>query len=418
MSFALATAKKDVQRKLRDPFAILLWLGIPIVIGAMLKFAFGGSNGASPQASILVVDEDDSFLSDFLLSALSADRGPTMPFTAESVDGRDEGRARIDDGDASALLIIPAGFSDALLLEEPCTLELVTNPAQRILPGMVEEALTMLVDASFYLHRVFGEPMRAIVQEPPPDRDTLDSAEVARISVQINDIMERALALLTPPVIKLVAEETAGEAEDDAAGLDFATLFFPSMLFMTLFFLAQGMSEDLWVERDAGTLRRALTTPNHAAAFVLGKVLAALIFVAGVTAGGVLLAQLAFGVALNNVALAITWATLAGAMLVLFLFLLQLFATSQRAGNLLTTLVTMPLLMLGGSFFPFEAMPSGMASIGRMTPNGWALEQLKSILSDTIEPSGLATAFAGVLAICVVLFLLTSRRIAGAFVRS
>jgi ABC-type multidrug transport system permease subunit len=74
--------------------------------------------------------------------------------------------------------------------------------------------------------------------------------------------------------------------------------------------------------------------------------------------------------------------------------------------------------MLGGSFFPFEAMPAGMAALGRKTPNGWALEELKAILGDTIEPARLALAFAGLLAVCAVLFLLATRRIAGAFARS
>jgi ABC-type multidrug transport system permease subunit len=364
---------------------------------------------------VLVVDEDDSFLSGFLVGALGTESGAKMPFTAEKVDEA-EGRARIDEGDASALLVIPAGFADAIFREEPCTLRLVTNPAQTILPGMVEEALTMLVDGTFYLHRVFGEPLRAMAAEPPPGRDTFPSEEVARISLQINDLMERVTALLTPPVMKVVVETPADE--DDSGGIDFAQLFFPSMLFMTLFFLAQGMSEDLWVEKDAGTLRRVLVTPNRAAALVAGKLAAALIFVASVSFVGMLLARLTFGIKLDNLPLAVLWATATGAMLVLFLYLLQLFASSQRAGNLLTNLVTMPLLMIGGSFFPFEAMPAGMAAIGRKTPNGWALEQLKAILTGTAEPGALAVAFGGLVLVCLVLFVLTTRRLAGAFARS
>ncbi len=36
--------------------------------------------------------------------------------------------------------------------------------------------------------------------------------------------------------------------------------------------------------------------------------------------------------------------------------------------------------MLGGSFFPFEAMPGWMASVGRWTPNGIVLERFKAVL--------------------------------------
>jgi ABC-type Na+ efflux pump permease subunit len=413
--FAFAVMTKDLRRRLRDPLSFLLWLGIPIAIAGMIKLAFGGGgDGKGPQAHVLIVDEDGSFLSELLVGALATKRGPELPLAGEKVTEA-EGRARIDAGDASALLVIPAGFADSLLLEEPCTLELVTNPAQTILPGIVEEALSMLVDATFYLHRVFGEPLRAMAVDPPVGRDTLDSAEVARISVQINDLVERVLALLTPPVMKVVVATTP---DDEPNGMGFAQLFFPSMLFMTLFFLAQGMSEDLWVEKSAGTLRRALVTPNRAAGLVLGKLLAALTFAALVTLIGMLLARAVFGISLANLPLAVAWATASAAMLTLFLYLLQVHASSQRAGNLLTNLVTMPLLMLGGSFFPFEAMPAGMAALGRKTPNGWALVQLKSILADALDPARLGIAFGGLALVCAVLFLLTARRLAGAFARS
>jgi len=418
VTFAVAVMTKDLRRRLRDPMSFLLWLGIPIAIAGMLQLAFGGGggDGGGPRAHVLVVDEDGSFVSGLLASAFSTDRGPDLPFSAELVDA-DEGRERIDAGDASALLVIPDGFGDALLREEPCVLSLVKNPAQTILPGMVEEAASMLVDASFYLHRVLGEPLRAMAAEPPEGRDTLESAEVAAIATQINDVMERALDLLTPPVMKVVTvgPEVVEEKGDDGG---FAALFFPSMLFMTLFFLAQGMSEDLWVEKDAGTLRRALVTPNRAAAFVAGKLCASLVLIATVTLVGMLLANAAFGIPLANLPLAVLWATASGAMLVLFLYLLQVFASSQRGGNLLANLVTMPLLMLGGSFFPFEAMPEGMAAIGRKTPNGWALVQLKSILADDVDAASFAVAFAGLAAVCAVLFAWTTRRLAGAFARS
>src|SRR5262245_4535486 len=351
-----------------------LWLGIPLAIGTMLRLAFGGDSGP-PRAHVLVVDEDDSVLSRFLLEALEGGGAESAPFDAELV-GAEEGKERIDDGDASALLVLPAGFGEALLNEEPCTLRLVKNPAQRLLPGMVEESLGLLSDAVFYVHRVFGAPIRAMTAEPPAGRSTLPNEDVARIALAINAAMERTSALLSPPAIKLVVEE---RAMDDEQGPNFAQLFFPSMFFMTLFFLAQGMSEDLWVERAGGTLRRALVTPQRAAAFLCGKLLAALVLLSAVSLAALLLGRFVFGLDPSNVLLAVLWSALAGALFVLFLYILQMYASSQRAGNLLSTLVTMPLLMLGGSFFPFEAMPAGMAALGRHTPNGWALERFKEI---------------------------------------
>ena len=74
-----------------------------------------------------------------------------------------------------------------------------------------------------------------------------------------------------------------------------------------------------------------------------------------------------------------------------------------------------PLMMVGGSFFPFEAMPAGMAFVGRMTPNGWALEQLKRILLGKVEISSLAISFVGLVVVGSVLFVLNVRRIKTVF---
>ena len=50
--------------------------------------------------------------------------------------------------------------------------------------------------------------------------------------------------------------------------------------------------------------------------------------------------------------------------------------------------------MIGGSFFPFEAMPDWMVRIGKLTPNGWALGHIKDILlrNGSLVSTGLALA--------------------------
>ena len=156
--FILLTAKNDLLRRLRDPLALLVWMGIPVAIAVMIQLAFGGGGGGGPVAHVLVADEDDSFLSELLLGALSRQGEGNMPFRGEAVT-RDGGLARMDAGEATALIVIPEGFGKALVNETPISLELVTNPAQNILPRMVEDSLELLVEAHFYVHRILGEPV-------------------------------------------------------------------------------------------------------------------------------------------------------------------------------------------------------------------------------------------------------------------
>ena len=121
---------------------------------------------------------------------------------------------------------------------------------------------------------------------------------------------------------------------------------------------------------------------------------------------------------LARLPLALVWATASGVVFLLAFTLVQLHASSQRAGTVLTNSVVMPLLFVGGSFFPFEAMPGWMAALGRWTPNGWALQHLKNILAGRTEAMPLAIAFLALLLLGAILFLLGERRLRRVFVRS
>jgi ABC-type multidrug transport system permease subunit len=96
---------------------------------------------------------------------------------------------------------------------------------------------------------------------------------------------------------------------------------------------------------------------------------------------------------------------------------LQVFSSSRRGGNILTMAIMFPLMMIGGSFFPFEAMPDWMAAIGKMTPNGWALARFKDIVAGTLEPVTLLITAAGLLLVSFLMFGICLKRLS-AFARN
>ena len=404
--FLWQSALKDIKRQIHDPLAIAMWIGIPVAIATLVYLAFGRTD-APPRAQLLVVNQDDSAVSQLFLGALN--RVPVFDVATVKLE---DGQARIQAGKASALLVIPAGFSTAVLEEKPLTLRLVTNPAQRILPGIIEETLQVLVDGSFYAQRVLGEPMRRMSADPPAGARVLPDTTIAGISIAINRIADRLGDYVFPPAIKLESEI---ESTEPAAGVGIGRLFFPSILFMSLLFMAQGLSGDIWQEATQGTLRRARTMPHPIGAFFAGKLVAAGLFIGGVCAIGLLVGASMFGLSFVRLPLAWLWATLTGVAFAALLALVQMFATSQRSANLLTTLLIFPLLMLGGSFFPFEAMPNWLARIGRLTPNGWALEQLKEILWGTLVPARLGVSFVALVGLALLAFALGSRRLGRGF---
>ncbi|MEJ2153076.1 MAG: hypothetical protein P8Y29_09040, partial [Gemmatimonadota bacterium] len=87
-------------------------------------------------------------------------------------------------------------------------------------------------------------------------------------------------------------------------------------------------------------------------------------------------------------------------------------------GNILTGAAIFPLAMLGGSFFPFEVMPDWLASVGRYTPNGWALTRLNRVFAGELAALDLIRAIGFVALIIAFLTWLAMRRIRGRFAHS
>lgn len=408
-AFVRATALKDLRRRLRDPLALVLWLGIPFAILVLISLAFGGGE-VTPQARLLVADEDDSFVSGILTGALG--QGGMADLVRVEKVTPEEGRRRIDEGDGSALLVVPPGFGNAVLASEPTRLTLLTNPAQRILPGIVEEILSLLVDAVFYLQRLASEPLAVFSSGPPDGAATFPDPLIAATSVEINQLAGTVTDYLFPPRLDVSVEVEEPEGQKD---VEIGPLFFQSMFFLAILFIAQGMSDDLWVEKRQGTLPRTLTTPHGVFSLLAGKLLAALVLLLGMSALALAAGAALYGFAPARVLPAALWATGSGLVLLVMFTLLQLFATSQRAGSLLSSLVLFPLMMIGGSFFPLEAMPGWLAAIGRRLPNGYALELFKTILGGGATAGALVPAVAGMLALLAVGVWLAGRRLRGGF---
>jgi ABC-type multidrug transport system permease subunit len=156
------------------------------------------------------------------------------------------------------------------------------------------------------------------------------------------------------------------------------------------------MSGDVWDEKSEGTLRRVLTTPQSAGRLLLGKLLAALVLTSVVALTGLLAAVAWFGLAWSRIPGALLWCAFVSGGLIALLTLLQLFAGSQRGSELLSSIIVFPLMMLGGSFFPFEQMPAWMAAVGRWTPNGLGVAKLKDLLYGDVSAGALAVAALGI----------------------
>ncbi len=381
MRFMLSTVLKDLARWRQDKSAILMWVGIPLLVGGLITSLMDGDGGGQPSGLLLIADQDASFISGLIVGTYSQGELGEL-ITVEKVSLAD-GRERIDAGEASGLLIIPEGFGAALLDSTPVTLELKTNPSQTILPGIITEVTEVLLDAGFYANRMFAEEI-TLIQESASDDQAPESAVVAAIAVAFNERIESAAPLLFPPALDLEIAEPPAETPR----VSLALLFMPGIIVMAIMFAASSLAEDYWAERELGTLRRLVFAPGRLLAFVAGKALAATVLITMLAAVVLMIGFAYHGVSWDRLPLSIAWIALSGLALYVWFGVMHLLSPNRRAASLVSSIVVFPLLMAGGSFFPLAALPDWIASIGRLTPNGFVADRLTTEITSASATTG------------------------------
>ncbi len=70
IAVALVSAVKDLRRRLADPVALVIWLGIPLLVGSLMSLVSGGS-GTAARGVVLVANEDEGLVGLAVLLATS-----------------------------------------------------------------------------------------------------------------------------------------------------------------------------------------------------------------------------------------------------------------------------------------------------------------------------------------------------------
>lgn len=405
MRFLFLSALKDLRRMRHDPLTLVTWIGTPLMVGLLLA-AFFGREQPKPQGLVMIADQDKSFLSALILHIYTQDKLGEI-FTVQQVPLQ-EGRRRINSGDGSALVIIPKGFSQAVLGRETVKMQLITNPSQSILPGIVESVTSILVEGVWRLNQLAGDDLNRLSSGGQPSDETIAAA-----SVRFSHLADGMRKYLDPPVINVdvkVVEPNPGRRR-----VNISEAMLPSMTFLAVLFIAFGMANDIWKEKSYGTLRHVALTPASMAEFLGGKILALGIVFAAVGAVALLCGKLLLGAEIHGAILAVLWIAAFGGAMYVLLVLLNTFSPNPRGAMMLSNLLVMTLAMLGGCFFPFELMPNSLSRIGHWLPNGWALLRFRDILAGQINATGLAADFIIVLGLTALLLAAASRRLRRSF---
>jgi len=364
-----ALAWKDTIIRFSSRTELLFFLILPIVFTLLLSGgASSNQNGdVDNRVPLLLVNRDDSEPAAMLVETLASSdvvRIDEQPLA--------EAETLFADEQAPALLVIPAGFGEAILGGETAVLELRQLPDNNNATA-ADRAVQTAVSA---VSRPWAAA-RASVQEADRLEAFPDEAARRAYFQQATALAESLLAdeperiVVTQPEAALGEASTYDQAAQQSAGQLITWVFIPLL----------GTSALLAFERRYGTLRRLLVTPTRRSTYLLGTITGQ--FLLGVV-------QMALLIGFGILVLGVNWGrSPAGLTLMLLAFglaavafgvALGTFVKTERQANNLSIMLGMSMALLGGCWFPIELFPPAVQTAVHVLPTTWAMQGLSDLL--------------------------------------
>lgn len=413
MNTVIALIRKDFTRRWRSPISTIVLLVFPFMMAGMIGAISSGSSGGIPELTVFVLDRDEGLVGN-LLTGGRVPSGDEL--SLELVEVGEEGFARMDRGEASAMIVLEKGFTDDALAGRPVQFGLVRNPAESIKPEMVEQGLLVLSTYIDVVVKVLGEEIQEF--EDMMDADDMPTMlAVTDLSSRVYRRLSAGSEYLFPPVVSVVSsKEGSGEDGEVLAGPNVFGYVLVMIAVMSVLFAAIRAITEIYEERNNGMIRRFLSTPAPLGMFIGSKILFAVLF--GLTVMSILLlaggALGWFGARVPVLGVLVHTAGFAFAAAGLMVLLISLVKTEKQAG-FLSWIVVMAMSVLGGSMFPAENMPGPMQNAAHFTLNYWAIEGYLDLIVRQVAVSQVLPISARLAAVGLVLglvgFFLMRRRV-------
>jgi ABC-2 type transport system permease protein len=412
MKKLLLIGLKDVRLAFRDRAALILMLLAPFLLTLGMGIVTGRFSDATFSAvshiPLALVNQDSKQLGNALMELFQSKDldeliDPTV-YTDTAAANK-----QVDDNQAVAVIVIPAGFTESILAPQAPTsaskvvqIELYSNPTTPTSVGVVKTILDQFL-SQVEVGRVGGEVV--VSQLVASGRIQAQQAQAVGQAVGIN----QASAAAQSTSIPLNNTTPSGET----VKFDVLALLAPGMALMFLIYTVTYGGRTLLTERNQGTLPRLLVSPTTATQVLGGKMIG--IFLIGVAQmfivieGTTILFQLQWGdpLAVDALVLAAVFGAVGWGMV--------LTAVAKTPGQVSAIGSAMMLTfgILGGTFVNMEAMPVWFRTISKLTPNGWGIDGFNTLalgggLHDILTPI-LALLAMGLLLFAIAVFLFNRR---------
>lgn len=403
---------KDVKLAFRDRAALILMLLAPFLLtlgmGVVTGRFSGGSSSGISHIPVALVNQDGNQLGKALVELFQS---KDLDELIDPTDYNDPAAAykKVDDNQAAAAIVIPAGFTDSIIPPQGQTapgdvvqIELYANPTTPTSAGVVKTILDQFI-SQVEVGRVGGQV--AVTQLVASGRIQVQQAQSIGQATGISEA--NAASQSTSITLKNTTPNGA------AVQFDVLALLAPGMALMFLMYTVSYGGRSLLAERNQGTLPRLLVSPTTATQVLGGKMIG--IFLVGVAQmfilieGTTILFQLQWGdpLAVEALVLAAVFGAVGWGML------LTAVAKTPGQVSMLGSAMMLTFGILGGTFINMDAMPAWFRIITKITPNAWGIDGFTTLalgggLHDIQTPI-LALLAMGLLLFAIAVFLFGRR---------
>lgn len=378
---ALAIARVNLVRTMRDRTGFFFMFVLPFIIIAALGIQFGSAT----QARIGVVAPADDPFADELIARLASDDVDFEVRWSMDVDAIHSG---VERGSLEAGIVIPEGYTATLRAGGSAPVRFVGTP-ENTTTGL-RQSIEAAVGAQSIL--VLG----------------------ARAGERYGDVdFETALGLAregatgVPGVAVTVVE--VGEAPW-YAGFGQFTLAAQTQLVLFVFMTSMTAAAQLVMSKQLGVSRRMLATATAPRTVIAGEGLGRL---------GVALLQAVVIVGITAVVFGVDWGDPLGALALVLAFSLvsagfamlvgAMSRNAEQAGSI-GVFASLALAALGGCMIPIQFMPEVMQQLALLTPHAWAVLGFKALITDDADLVGVLPQVGVLFAYGVVVLLVATWR--------
>ncbi|MFN2189208.1 MAG: ABC transporter permease [Candidatus Promineifilaceae bacterium] len=374
-------ARKDMLILVKDRSTILQLFVLPLVFIILYvgigTAATSGDEG-DQRIPVPVVNMDaDGDLSQSFIDSLNAQGG-----VRAVVYEQNEAQSLLANGDISRLIIIPSGFTESVLAGEKVAITF-ENDAPDANENMSVSMVVLGITQDLALKANLLNTLETMRRMQAADPDAQNSLSAERSIEQAKSQMQRAE---TDPLIA-VKQRNPSTFEKKEDELNFAELAVPSMTVLFVFLTAQTTAVSVYDEKRTGSFRRLLAAPMSKFSLLTGKMLPNFLTV-------ILQVVIIFFAA----AVVFPWfgwdrLSLSGDIFALVLLILMTALCSTALGTLISaiakteaqiggvsTVVLWVMAFIGGTIVPFFLINDVLASIGRLTPQYWAVTGFYDLL--------------------------------------